>query len=170
MHLVAEKIVVKKVYQRQIDQKNFRFALEKQSEKLNFQSFFTSKKHFDVYFQWNAYVYSWKYVVKQGEPTPNWSKLFQTFWSHSSVLVLEKNSENLNCQSSFTFKKPFGGNFKRNKCTYFKNYIVKIGLQTPKWAEAFLIFWPNCSIFSLEKQTEKLNFHSYFTSKKTFGG
>ena len=47
-----------------------------------------------------------KYVVEQGLPTPSRLKTFQTFWSISSVFLLEKQPEKLNFQF-FTSKKPF---------------------------------------------------------------
>ena len=35
-----------------------------------------------------------KYVAEQAIVIRNWSKIFQTFWSHSSVFALEKQPEN----------------------------------------------------------------------------
>ena len=60
------------------------------------------------------------YVVRQGLPTPNYAKKFQTFWLHSSVFALEKEPEKLHFQSFFSSKKPFGGYFQWNACTYFQ--------------------------------------------------
>ena len=45
---------------------------------------------------------SGKYGAEQGIVTPSWSKIFQTFWSHSFVFALEKQPKNLNIQSVFT--------------------------------------------------------------------
>ena len=42
----------------------------------------------------------------------NLSEKFQYFWAPSSVFALEKQPKNLNCQSLFTFKKPFCGYFQ----------------------------------------------------------
>ena len=42
-----------------------------------------------------------KHVTKQGLYMPNWSKIYQTFLSHSSVFALEKKTKNLNFQSFF---------------------------------------------------------------------
>ena len=61
-----------------------------------------------------------KYVAAQGIVTPNWSKAFQTFCSHSSVYALEKQPKNLNFQRIFTSNRPFGGYFQWNACTYTK--------------------------------------------------
>ena len=52
---------------------------------------------------------SGKYVTKQDIKIQNWSKIFQTFWSHSSVFALEKQAKNLNFQSVLTSDRPFGG-------------------------------------------------------------
>ena len=40
-----------------------------------------------------------KYVAEQGIVIPNISKIFQTFWSHSSIFAKEKLPKNLNLQS-----------------------------------------------------------------------
>ena len=61
-----------------------------------------------------------KYVAAQAIVIRNWSKLFQTFWSHSSVFALEKQPENLNFHTVFTSKRPFGGYFQFNACSYFQ--------------------------------------------------
>ena len=50
-----------------------------------------------------------KYVAGEGIVMPNWAKIFETVWLHSSVFALEKQLEKLNFQSFFTSKKPFGG-------------------------------------------------------------
>ena len=61
-----------------------------------------------------------EYVAEQDIAMPNWSKIFQAFWLHSSLFALEKQPKNLNFQSVFTSKKPFGGYFQWNACTYFQ--------------------------------------------------
>ena len=50
-----------------------------------------------------------KYVAEQGMVMPNWSKTFQTFWSHSSNFALEKQPKNITFHSVFTSKRPFNG-------------------------------------------------------------
>ena len=50
-----------------------------------------------------------KNVAEQGIVMPNWSKTFQTFWSHFSVFDLEKQPKNIYFQSFFTSKRPFVG-------------------------------------------------------------
>ena len=50
-----------------------------------------------------------KNLDEQDIVMPNWSKTFQTFWLHFSVLALQKHSRNLNFQSFFTSKKNFRG-------------------------------------------------------------
>ena len=61
-----------------------------------------------------------KYVAEDVIVMTNWLKLFQTFWSHSSVFALEKHSKNLNFHSAFASKRPFSGYFQGNVCTYFQ--------------------------------------------------
>ena len=53
-----------------------------------------------------------KYVADQGIVISDRSKVFQTFWSHTSVFALEKQPENLNFHSVFTSKRPFDGYFQ----------------------------------------------------------
>ena len=42
-----------------------------------------------------------KYVAEQGIVMPNWSKIIETFRSHSSVFALEKEAKNINFESFF---------------------------------------------------------------------
>ena len=96
------------------------FALERQPKNLNFQGFFASNKPFVGYFQWRRARTSRKYVAKQGVVMPNWTKIFQTFRSHSSISTIEKLPKNPNFQSLFTSNRSFGGYFQWNVCTYFQ--------------------------------------------------
>ena len=52
-----------------------------------------------------------KNKAEQGIVMPKWSKVFQSFWSHSSVFALEKEPKKLNFQSFFTSKRPVGDYF-----------------------------------------------------------
>ena len=111
-----------------------------------------------------------KYIAEQGTPTPNWSNTFQTFWSHSSVFGLEKQSEKLNFQSFFTSKKPFGGYFQWNACTYSQKICI-----WKRYSNATLIkniskFLVGLLRFWFRKRTWKANFSEFFTLTKHFGG
>ena len=55
------------------------FALEEQPEKLNSQSFFTSKKLFGGYFQWNACTYYQKICSRTRYPNAKLIKNILTF-------------------------------------------------------------------------------------------
>ena len=44
------------------------------------------------------------------------------------------------------------------------------GLPTPNWSNIFQTFLSHSSDFGLEKDPEKLNVQSFFTSKEPFGG
>ena len=59
-----------------------------------------------------------KYGAETDIVKPNWSKTFQTFWSHSYVVALQKQPENLNLQIFFTSNRPFGGYFQWKPCSY----------------------------------------------------
>ena len=138
-----------------------RFCFRKITWKAKFSEFFTSKKHFDVYFQWNACAYSWKYVVKQGKPTPNWSKVFQTFWSLSSVLVLEKQPKKLHFQIFLSLRNIVVASFKETRAPASWKYVVEKDKPIPNWSKIFETFLQGSSVFTLEKQHEKLNFLSF---------
>ena len=112
-----------------------------------------------------------KYVAEQGIVMPNWSKTFQTFWSHSSVFALEKQPKNLNFDSVFTSKRPFGGYFQWNACAYFQKICSWTRYSDiPNWSKTFQIFLSHSLVFAVEKQPKNLSFHSVFTSKRPLGG
>ena len=56
------------------------FAIENQSEKLNFQSFLPLKDSLVATFNETRAATSRKDVAEQYIVMPNWSKTFQTFW------------------------------------------------------------------------------------------
>ena len=68
------------------------FALEKQPEKLNIQSFLPLKETLVATFNETRAPTSRKYVAGQGKVMSNRSKTFRTFWFHSSVFALEKQT------------------------------------------------------------------------------
>ena len=127
-----------------------------------FNLVFTSKKHFGG--NETRAPTSRKYVFEQGLPTQNWSKIFQTFWSHSSVFALEEQPEKLNFQSFFTSKKLFGGNETRAPTS--RKYVLEQGLPTPNWSKAFETFLSHSYVFVFEEQPANLDFQSVFTSKR----
>ena len=51
-----------------------------------------------------------------------------------------------------------------------RKYIVEQGSPTPIKLKTSQTFWSHSSVFALENRPEKLNFQSFFTSKKPFGG
>ena len=61
-----------------------------------------------------------KYVAEQCILMPNLSDTNKSFWSHSSVFVLEKQPEKLNFHSFFTSKRTFGWYFQSKTCTKFQ--------------------------------------------------
>ena len=68
------------------------FALEKYSKNLSFKSSFTSKNTLVATFSETRGPSSKKYVVLQGIIMPKLLQTFQCFWSHSTLLALEKYS------------------------------------------------------------------------------
>ena len=143
-------------------------ALEKQPKNLDFQSVFTPLV---ATFNETCAPTSWKYVAQQGIGMPTWSKIFQTFWLHSSVFALEKQSTSLNFPSVFTSNRPFGGYFQWNACTYFQKICSWTRYSEAKLIKKFPNFLVALLRFSFtKKQPENLNFQSAFTSNRPFGG
>ena len=111
-----------------------------------------------------------KYVAEQGIVMPNWSKIFQAFWLHSSVFALEKQPQNLKLHSVFTSKRSLVATFNETRAPTFRKYVTEQGIMMPNWWKTFQTFLSHSSVFALEKQPKNLNFHSVFTSKRSFGG
>ena len=61
-----------------------------------------------------------KHVAGQGAMLPNWSKIIETFRSHSGVFALEKQLKILIFRSLFISNRPFAGYFQWNACTDFQ--------------------------------------------------
>ena len=66
------------------------FALKKAPKNINFRASFTSNIFFGGTSNETRAPTSGKYVGEKGIVMSNWSKWFQTSWSHSSVCALEK--------------------------------------------------------------------------------
>ena len=72
-----------------------------------------------------------KYVVEQGSPPSNLSKTFQTFWSHTSILLLEKQPEKLNFQSFLPVRNPLVASFHETRTPVSRKYVFEQRLPTP---------------------------------------
>ena len=98
-----------------------RFCFKKTTLKSKFSEFlFTSKRPLGGYFHWNACAYFQKICCLTRYSNTKLIETFQTIWSHSSVFAFEEQLKNLNFQSFFTSKRPSGGYFQWNVCTYFQ--------------------------------------------------
>ena len=51
-----------------------------------------------------------------------------------------------------------------------KKYVAEQGIAMPNWSETFETFWWHSYPFALEKQRKNLNFQTFYTSNKPFGG
>ena len=102
---------------------------------------------------------------------PNWSRTFQSFWSNSYCLALEKQPEKLNFHDFFTSKRLCGGYLQWNAWTYFWKLCnwtrYSNGKLIKKKNSNFLVALP-CFCFS--KATLKALFSEFFTSKRPFHG
>ena len=109
-----------------------------------------------------------KHVSEQNIIIPNWSKIIQRFWSHSSVFALEKQPISLNCLSFLTTNRPFCGYFPWNACSHFQKIYSWTRDSDAKLMKTISNFWWCFSIFALEKQAKNLNFQSLLTSNRRF--
>ena len=66
-----------------------------------------------------------KYVAEQGLVMPNLSKKFQTFWTHSSVLALEKRPKKLNFQSFLPVRDPLVATFNETRAPTSRKYLAE---------------------------------------------
>ena len=100
----------------------------------------------------------------------NWSKTFETSWSHSSIFALKKLPRNISFPSFFTSRKPFDSYFQWNACTYFQKVCSWATYSDAKLIKSISSYWPNSTVFALEKWPKNLNFRVYFNSNSPFSG
>ena len=101
------------------------FALEKQPEKVNFQSFLPLRNPLVASFNETRAPTSRKYVVEKGSAMSNWSKTFETFWSHSSVSALEKQPEKVNFLSFLPLRNPLAASFNETRAPASRKYVTE---------------------------------------------
>ena len=110
---------------------------------------------------------STKYVAEQGIVMPNWLKTCQTFWLHSSVFALEKQPQNLSFHSAFTSKRPFGGYFQWNACTYFHKICSWTRYSDAKLIKNIWHFLVTLFRFCFRKITSKYKFSMFLPLRDT---
>ena len=110
-----------------------------------------------------------EYIVEQCIVMPNWSKTFQTFWSHSSVFALEKQPKHPISQSLFISNRPFGGYFQWNLCTYFQKICIWTRYSDATLMKIIWNFFVAFHSFCFRKEPKNLNFQNFFTSNRPFG-
>ena len=60
--------------------------------------------------------------------------------------------------------------FNEKRASTFRIYVAEQGIVMRSCSKTFQTSWSHSSVFALEKQPEKVNFQSFFTSKKNFVG
>ena len=78
-----------------------------------------------------------KDVAEQYIVMSNWSKTFQTFWSHSSVFALEKQPKNLNFQRFLTLIDPLVATFNETRAPTSRKHISEQGILILNWSKTF---------------------------------
>ena len=101
---------------------------------------------------------------------PNWSKTFQTFWSHSSVFVLKNNMKSSIFIVFLPVRNSLVASFNERRAPTSRKYVVEQALPTPNWSKKFQTFWSHFSVFALENYSKNLNFWSILASKRTLCG
>ena len=101
---------------------------------------------------------------------PNWSKRFQTFWSHSPVFTIENLPKNLNLQNYFTLIDPLVATSNKMRAPTARIYVSEQAIEMPNWSKTFQTVRLHSSVFSLEKESKNLICQNFFTSNRPFGG
>ena len=103
-----------------------------------------------------------KYVVEQVLLAPNWLKIFETFWPHSSVFALEEQPEKLNFWSFvYLYKKPLVISLIETRAPTSRKYVVDQGIAAQNWSKILQSFWSHSSVLALKKQPSKAQFSEF---------
>ena len=92
-----------------------------------------------------------KYIAEQSIVMPNWSKIIQTYRSHSSVFALEKQPKNVNFQSFLPLIDLLGGTFNETGAQTSIKYAAEQAIKIPNWSKTFQTFWSHFPVFAIEK-------------------
>ena len=98
----------------------------------------------------------------------NLSGIFQFFWLHSSVFILEKKHKNLSFQSFLPLRDTLVATFNKRHTPTFTKFVPEQGI-VERYRE-ISIFFVVLLRFCFKKTTEKDKYLEFFTSRRTFGG
>ena len=79
----------------------------------------------------------------------NWPKIFQTFWSHFSVVTLEKQSKNLNFQGFLPVRDPLVTTFIERDGPTSRKPLDEQSVVMPNLLKIFQNFWSHSPVFAL---------------------
>ena len=77
---------------------------------------------------------------------------------------------NLNFHSFLFLKDPLVATYNEMRAPISRKYVAERRKVMLNWLKTFQNFWSHSFVFALEKQPKNLNFQSFFTSNRTFGG
>ena len=101
------------------------FALEKLLKKINFQSFFTIKRPYGDYFQWNMCTYFQKIYSWTRYSNAKLIKNISIFLVALLCFSFRKTIQQLSFQRFFTSKRPFGGYFQWKRAPTSRKYVAE---------------------------------------------
>ena len=108
------------------------FRFRKTTCKTEFSGFFSPlRNHFLTSINETRAPTSGKYVVEQGLLSRNWSKIFQTFWLHLSVFVLEEQPEKVIFPVLLPLINLLMASFNETREPNSRKYVAEQGLRTP---------------------------------------
>ena len=107
--------------------------------------------------------FSRKYVSEKGIAMSNWSKTFQTFWSHSFVFPLENNLKIEISRFLLPLKDNLLDTFNKSRTPTSGIHVSEQDIVMPNWSKSFQQFWSHSTVFNLQRLSKNLNFHSCFT-------
>ena len=84
-----------------------------------------------------------KYVAEQGIMMPNLLQTLQSFWSHSSVFVLEKYPKNLNFQSFLPLEEGLMATSIEKHAPASRKCVAEQDVIMPNLLKSLKFFWSN---------------------------
>ena len=107
-----------------------------------------------------------KYETEKGIMIPNLRQALQSFWPHSSLLVLQKFPRNRNFQAFLLLKQVQMITFNEKRAPTSIKYEAESDIIMTNFFQSLQVFWPHSSVFAVEKQPENLSFQSFFNSQR----
>ena len=142
------------------------FALEKLLKKINFQSFFTIKRPYGDYCQWNMCTYFQRICSSTRYSNAKLIKNISIFLVALLRFSFSKTTYKAKFSEVFLPKRdPLVATLCETRACTSRKHVAEPGIVMQNWSKRFQSFLSHFSVFPLQKWLKKLNFQSFFTSK-----